>query len=44
MDLIGVGEYLLVFILPVVPPLLAFFWFVKSKMKGDSDSKGGRLS
>jgi hypothetical protein len=33
MELLGVGDILLVFVGPVIPPLLALFWFVASRAK-----------
>jgi hypothetical protein len=33
MELIGTGEYFVVFIGPVIPPLLALYWFLTRKAK-----------
>lgn len=33
MELIGVGEALVVFIGPLIPPLLVIYWFCASRKK-----------
>jgi hypothetical protein len=36
MELLGFGEYFVVFIGPLIPPLLVIYWFLTSK-KGGTD-------